>query len=150
MKLKHLLTEALNKVSSQEARDRNFFGPVWHGSTPEKQAIIKVRGFQIFKDEEEGKRHGYPDQEYGKTGYPPPIDHLGFGVYFTTSKSIAKHFNGDSLRGLVPFYLDAPNILEINFAAQNTMMKWWMDNGYNPGQTYPRQRPAWAPESGVG
>jgi hypothetical protein len=131
-----LLSEALNTISSEKARSGNFFGPVYHGSSQEKLAVIRKRGFEIFKGEagQDGLSHGYPDEQYGGTGHSPPIHHLGFGIYFTTSRSKAKRFNHGSVRGLTPFFLDAPRLETINFAAQNTMMKWWLENGYNPDE----------------
>ncbi len=56
---------------------------------------------------------------------------MGFGVYFTTSKSIAKQYNGGTTRGLQIYFLDVPKLETINFAAPRTMMKWWMQNGYD-------------------
>lgn len=133
MKLHELFTpikEKLNTTTTQKASGSGLFGPVYHGSSPENLAKIRKDGFRIIKTGDD-KSHGYPDQEYGHTGYPPPVDHLGFGIYFTTIKSIGKKFNNNSVRGLVKFYLDAPRLETINFGAPNTMMKWWIANGYN-------------------
>jgi len=133
MKLSELhapVREELNVTTTQKASDSGLFGPVYHGSSSENLARIRKDGFKIIKTGED-KSHGYPDQEYGHTGHPPPVDHLGFGVYFTTIKSIGKKFNNNSVRGLVKFYLDVPRLETINFGAPNTMMKWWIANGYN-------------------
>jgi hypothetical protein len=78
-----------------------------------------------------GSAHGYPFDSYGSTGIAPPIHHLGFGVYFTTMKAIAKKYAGNTMRGMKTFYLDTHNIEKINFGSPNTMMRWWIQNGYN-------------------
>lgn len=134
MKLRELhssfINESLNVTTEQEASDRGLFGPVYHGSSPENLANIRKDGFRVIRSGGD-KSHGYPDEEYGSTGYPPPVDHLGFGVYFTTVKSIGKKFNNNSVRGLVKFYLDVPRLEDINFGVPKTMMKWWIANGYN-------------------
>jgi hypothetical protein len=136
MKLQQL-NEQLNLTTTEKAVANNFFGPVYHGSSSDNLAEIRKNGFKVIRGErgEAGIRHGYLVGDYGNTGKHPPIHHLGFGVYFTTVKSIAKKFNNDTTRGLVSFYLDVPRLKIINFASSNTMMKWWMDNGYNPTKT---------------
>jgi hypothetical protein len=55
---------------------------------------------------------------------------LGFGVYFTTVKSIGKRFGYGSAGPA--YFLDVPRLETINFGAPNTMMKWWIANGYSP------------------
>jgi len=128
-----IITEELKVITTEKATNSGLFGPLYHGSSAENLASIRKDGFKIVKGEkgDVGISHGYPDEEYGHTGFPPPIHHLGFGVYFTTVKSIGKKFNNNSVRGLVKFYIDAPNLETINFGSPNTMMKWWVANGYN-------------------
>lgn len=120
----------LNVISKQEAIDRHMFGPVYHGTDETRRAQIDKEGFKIG-DKETGARNGYLSNTQYAAGLPPPIHHLGFGIYFTTVKSIAKMFNNNSTRGLVEYYLDVPRLETINFASTNTMMRWWIKNGYN-------------------
>lgn len=115
-----------NTISLQVAHDRRMFGPVYHGTTEENRNQIHQQGFRL----DANQSHGYPNQPYA-FGYPPPIHHLGYGIYFTTSKAIAKHFNLGTGKGLREFYLDVPRITDINFGANTTMMKWWLANGYD-------------------
>lgn len=115
-------------ISPQEAKDRNMFGPLYHGTTPEALNAILEEGFKIEGVEQ---RNGYELSNYGPLSIPAPIHHLGYGVYLTTTRSIAKKFNGGTEKGLKPFFLDSRNIEQINFASENTMMKWWIKNGYN-------------------
>jgi hypothetical protein len=121
------------KISRQDAVNRGMFGPVYHGTTEQNRRQIEVFGFKVFYGEtgHEGMTHGYPDSPY-YDGVPAPEHHLGYGVYFTTSKTIGKHFNQGTTVGLKTYYLDAPRLLEINFGAASTMMKWWTKNGHNP------------------
>lgn len=124
----------LKKISLQEAIDRNMFGPVYHGTTQDSMSLIKSDGFKIIKTEKEGKKHGYSDDEY-YAGTPAPIHHLGFGVYFTTVKAIAKRISGDSPKNLHVFYIDVSSgkgMETINFGSQKNMMNWWIKNGYSP------------------
>lgn len=134
------LTERLKTKTSQQAIDAGMFGPVYHGSSPEKLEKIKKDGFKVFVGhQQQGEiEHGYGDDEYLGTGFPPPIHHLGFGVYFTTVLAIAKRFNHGTVKGLHKFYLDVPNLEIINFASERTMMKWWMQNGYDINKTNDR------------
>lgn len=120
-------------ISTQDAVARGLFGPVYHGSSPENLEKIKKTGFNVSHDStgSPGVSHGYPQDKYLGTAYPPPTHHLGFGTYFTTVRAIGKKFNNDSVRGLVQYYLDVPRLETINFAATTTMMKWWQANGYN-------------------
>jgi len=122
-----------NRISLQEATDLGLFGPVYHGTSETSRAAISEEGFQIFEGEERsgGISHGYEKSDY-HGGIPAPIHHLGYGVYFTTVKNIAKQFNNDSLRGLMEYYLNIPNTLTINWGAPSTMMKWWIEQGYDP------------------
>jgi hypothetical protein len=113
-------------ISLQVARDRRMFGPVYHGTTEENRQQIHQQGFRL----DANQSHGYPNREYAM-GYPPPIHHLGYGIYFTTSKSIAKNFNRGTGKGLREFYLDVPRMTDINFGSNKNMMKWWLENGYD-------------------
>lgn len=79
-----------------------------------------------------GMSNGYENGNYGSLSIPPPIHHLGFGIYLTTVKSIAKKFAGGFLRGMRIYYLDAPKMETINFGSTSRMMDWWINNGYDP------------------
>lgn len=129
-----IITEKLNMISYDDALGRNLFGPVYHGSTPENLKNIQDKGFEIFVggNRSGNVRHGYSEEGYGLTGTPPPIHHLGYGIYFTTVKSIAKNFNQGTTKGLKEYYLDVPRVETINFGSPKTMMKWWIQNGYDP------------------
>jgi hypothetical protein len=116
-------------IPLQKVVDSRMFGPVYQGTHKDNQATIQQQGFQIF-DDPATKAHGYPYQEY-HGGYPPPLDHLGFGVYFTTSKAIAIHFNDNTAKGLKEYYLDVPRLETINFGSAKNMMNWWLKNGYD-------------------
>jgi len=126
----------ITKISPQEAEDNKYFGPVYHGSDEHLRQKIAKEGFKIHIDDTggEGISHGYPISHYAH-GKPPPVHHLGFGVYFTTVLAIAKSFNNDSIKGLKQYYIDAPRLAEINFGSPNTMMEWWVDNGYDMPST---------------
>lgn len=113
-------------IPLQAAHDRQMFGPVYHGTSQENLQQIHQQGFRLDADQS----HGYPNQEYA-FGFPPPIHHLGYGIYFTTSKAIAIKFNHGTTKGLKEFYLDIPRLETINFGANTTMMKWWLANGYD-------------------
>ena len=131
--LKSLLSEDLRKISIQMATDEKMFGPVYHGTKQENIPHINKDGFKVIKGlyGSSGMANGYVSQPYYE-GIPAPIHHLGFGVYFTTVKSIAKKFAGDTTKGMQTFFLDVPKIEEINFAAPKNMMKWWIKHGYDP------------------
>jgi len=120
------------KVSQQQAEDKRMFGPVWHGTTSDRKEKIEEEGFKIFiGGEREGNiSHGYENSNY-YGNIPAPIHHLGYGIYFTTSKAIVKQYNVGSAKGLKTYYLDVPNLETINFGIPKTMMKWWIENGYN-------------------
>jgi len=124
------------KISLQEAVDRKMFGPVYHGTTTELRSKIEEEGFRVFEGETgQGPiSHGYEAQPYGYSGESslPPIHHLGYGIYLTTSKGIAKDFSGGTTRGMKTYYLDVPNLEIINWGSPKTMMKWWIENGYKP------------------
>lgn len=117
----------LKKISKQEAIDKKMFGPVYHGTKSQNWENIFTEGFKIFY---ENPSNTYLGQLYD-SGYFPPLHHLGYGVYFTTIKSIAKRFNFGSEKNLKEFYLDVHNIHEIRFSSKKNMMKWWLENGYD-------------------
>lgn len=118
----------LKQCSPQYAKDNGFFGPVWHGTDQEAHQMIREEGFKIPEE----SKNGYLPDNYRGFDIPSPLHHLGYGIYFTTVKSIAKMFNGDTIRGLVPFALDVSHLETINFGSEKTMMKWWVSNGYSP------------------
>lgn len=135
-------TTGVPVISKQEAVDRGMFGPVYHGTT-NIEAILQT-GFDPNRSRPSGTGYnsrptgdgisnGYQFTPYGNTGIPAPIHHLGFAVYFTTNKAIAKEYNGGTMKGIRKFYLDVPRLEVINFAAPNTMMRWWKQNGYTMG-----------------
>ena len=125
-----------NQISLQTAQDRGYFGPVYHGTTNDRRDIIDQEGFKVFDDTDlSGIQNGYiiKSRSYSDKhpGVPPPLHHLGFGVYFTTNKAIAKQFNYGGT-GLKAYYLDVPKHETINFASPANMMNWWIKNGYDP------------------
>ena len=139
MNIKELITEAVQALSPQEAKDRKMFGPVYHGTSDidtilttgfsikhsvPKWGVSKLTGRPI------GTANGYNFAPYA-AGIAAPVHHLGFGSYFTTVKAIAKQYNGNTTRGMKIFYLDTQNVKVINFGAPNTMMRWWLQNGYD-------------------
>lgn len=136
MKLHELLSENVKTISLQVVKDQKLFGPVYHGTTEEGRKSIEQHGFKVVKDiddRSEDRVHGYETSDYA-LGAPAPIHHLGWGVYFTTVKAIAMRFNwagGPSTKGLTQYYLNIPRMTTINFASQRTMMKWWIENGYD-------------------
>jgi hypothetical protein len=145
----NLLTEAkVPIISLQQARDNNFFGPVYHGTSAEKRDKIAMDGFRIpIGTERSGDvSHGYETSDYSG-GIPAPIHHLGFGVYFTTVLSIAKSYSDGTLRGMPVYYLNAPRMAKINWGSPRTMMKWWLENGYDykitPDTTFGGYRTEW-------
>ena len=128
--LKSLICEAkVPKISLQQALDANLFGPVYHGSTQEKLSKIGDKGF-VGLPHQGDVSHGYDFEDY-HGGIPAPIHHLGFGIYFTTKRSIAKQYSFGTTKGLKAYFLKIPKLETINFAATNTMMKWWRKNGYD-------------------
>ena len=110
--------------------DRKWFGPVYHGSSEMGRQDIAQNGFRIIDPEEYGRANGYQVSNYAM-GLPAPLHHLGIGVYLTTVKAIAQKYNGGTAKGLREYYLDVPRLETINFASPNTMMKWWIANGYD-------------------
>jgi len=123
----------IKKCSLQYAHDHRFWGPVYHGTVPENRVRIEKEGFKVFHGSERSGelRNGYINQSY-HDNIPPPIHHLGFGIYFTTNLNIAKKFNGGTTKNLPAYYINSTRVGEINFGATNTMMKWWIKNGYDP------------------
>jgi hypothetical protein len=141
----------IKSISRQEALDRKMFGPVYHGSS--RMETILTTGFDLKQivpvnnvrsklasildmtemgQANTGPAHGYPFTEYySGAGVPPPIHHLGFGIYLTTVRNIGRKFNGMSVKNLVEFYLDVPRLETINFGSPRKMMEWWFKNGYN-------------------
>ena len=138
VELKYRIVAQVKKISLAEAHKRGLFGPVYHGTSPENREKIEREGFKVFigKERDADVRHGYQAAYYAD-GKPAPVHHIGFGVYMTTIKAIAKRFNNDSLKGLKTYYLDIPRKETINFGSNNTMMKWWVSNGYDIPQVYP-------------
>src|SRR5208282_2785083 len=123
---------ALNTISQQDAIDKKMFGPVYHGTTEERQEQIGNEGFKVYVGEAGSGdiAHGYQSEGYYE-GIPAPVHHLGYGVYFTTNKNIAKDFAGGTTRGMKTYYLDVPRLETINFGVPKTMMKWWIGQGYD-------------------
>jgi hypothetical protein len=123
---------AVKKISKQEAIDRKMFGPVYHGTSRDRGRIHE-EGFKVYVGDSGSSdlSHGYPNQPYQPGGrHPAPVHHLGYGIYFTTVKAIAKKFQGDG-KGMAEYYLDVPRLETINFGSPNTMMKWWVSQGYD-------------------
>jgi hypothetical protein len=118
----------LKTISKQKAINNGFFGPVYHGTTQYNWDNIFKEGFKIEYDY---PRNTYNDVEYA-LGYNPPLHHLGFGVYFTKIKAIAKNFNCGSEKNLNEFYLDINNVCEIKYRSKKNMMKWWLENHFDP------------------
>lgn len=130
-----IVAAPVNKISPQEAINRGYFGPVYHGTNEYNREKIEKDGFKVFigNPRSENVTHGYELSNYWD-GKPAPIHHLGFGVYLTTVKAIGKKFNNNSLKGLKSYYIDAPRIETINFGSPRNMMKWWVENGYDMPQ----------------
>lgn len=132
------INESMQAVSLQTAKDTNMFYPVYHGTSEESYKNILDKGFSIPKGQfDQAKRNSYLLTDYWG-GIPAPTDHLGFGVYFTTVKNIAKNFakfndkNSWTGKKVLPEYaLKVDNLETINFGSPKTMMKWWIDNGYD-------------------
>jgi len=127
-----LLNEQIGKISLQYAIDNKFFGPIYHVTSEGNRDLINKDGFKIFYgDARSGNTaNGYELSNYSG-GIPAPVHHLGFGIYFTTNKSIAKKYNGGSGSKLSTYFSNVPKLETINFGSPNTMMKWWLQNGYN-------------------
>jgi hypothetical protein len=121
------------KIGLEDAREHKFFGPVFHGTEPTTRQIIQQAGFKIFQGTSRTGpiKGGYELKPYYSQNVPPPVHHLGFGVYFTTSKITAKTFNQGTTKGLTEYMLDVPKLKTINFNSEFTMMNWWKANGYD-------------------
>jgi hypothetical protein len=123
------------EISPQEAYN-TCRGPFYHGTSPEKIDSIIEQGFKWEEGEHSSgdTAHGYGNRPYMGSGTdcPPPVHHLGYGIYFTANKSIAKDFGYGSTRNLVEVYiLKSARMTEINWGAPTTMMKWWRKMGYD-------------------
>lgn len=126
----YLLSE-VKQIGYDEIQQKNMFGPVFHGTTEQNFENILKSGFSvpIGGARTDDVRHGYQISNYAG-GIPAPVHHLGYGVYLTTVKNIAKDYQGTGKK-LAQFYLDVPRLETINFGSPNTMMKWWRSNGYD-------------------
>ena len=124
----------MKRISKQTAIDKKMFGPVYHGSDQDTHKLVGKEGFKIFignTGSPNVKNGYYGGANYGNLREIPPIHHLGFGVYFTQSKTSAKKYNQGTSKGLKEYYLDVPRLLTINWGSENTMMKWWKSMGYD-------------------
>lgn len=134
--LRTLICEAIvPKISLQQAVDEHLFGPVYHGTDIQRRSKIDKEGFKVFVGMygDPNISQGYaPGDSYGNTGVPPPIHHLGFGIYFTRVIAIAKKYAGGTMKGMKTYFLKIPNHEEINWGSPGNMMKWWIKNGYDP------------------
>ena len=137
MIMNNLLTEdKVPTISLQQARDEKMLGPVYHGTTEEKRTKIGDEGFKVFVGAQ-GKQYGHSDVSHGYEfsdyhgGLPAPIHHLGYGIYFTTVKAIAKQYSMGTTKGMKTYFLRVPKLEIINFGSQSNMMKWWIKNGYD-------------------
>lgn len=113
-------------VSKQDAINRGYFGPVYHGTSEFKQNEISKDGFKIFVG---GAGVGNVTNGFSEVAFP--IHTLGYGVYFTESAASAKKYAGNN-KQLKEYYLDVPKLETINYASRNTMMNWWISNGFDP------------------
>ena len=122
----------VRSISPEEAKENNLFGPVYHGTNEENRSLISQHGFKVFQGASRTGpiTNGFEIFDYHEN-IPPPIHHLGFGVYFTTRKQKAKIFNRNTTKGLQGYYIYAPRLETINWGTRKTMMRWWRENGYN-------------------
>jgi hypothetical protein len=123
------LFNEVQQIGYDGIQQRQLFGPVYHGTTAENIDSILQNGFRIHVG---GARtgntlHGFEIGDWGGGGIPPPVHFLGYGIYFTQAKSVAKQFGKVSNQ----FYLDVPRLEVMNFAAPHKMMKWWQQHGYD-------------------
>jgi len=132
MKMYKIYKLASKKASPQQISDNNMFGPLYHGTTEENRGKIEEEGFKIFIGPESSGNisHGYGGSNYHNS-IPAPVHHLGYGIYFSTVKNIAKQFAGGTVRGMKEYYLDSNSVEIINFGSPRTMMEWWVNNGYD-------------------
>lgn len=122
-------------ISPQEAHD-TCWGPYYHGtSTEERVDAILSEGFKWEEGEARngGVAQGYEKKPYYNTGCFPPVHHLGYGVYLTAKRNLARDQSAyGNIKNVLEFYLlKSANILRINYAAPNTMLKWWQSMGYD-------------------
>ena len=123
----------VQQVGYDQIKEKQLFGPVYHGTTQENLDKILEKGFKVIigAARSGGVSHGFEVGGWAGGNIPPPVHFLGYGVYFTQSKDQVKLYNNNSLRGIRAFYLDAPNMEVINFQAPHKMFRWWRDNGYD-------------------
>lgn len=121
------------KVTLTDVRARKMFGPLYHGTTTENHEKIAKDGFKVFVgDARTGEtRHGYSGNKPYWSDIPAPVHHFGYGIYFTTNKSIATDYNQGTTKKLKTYFIDAPRFESINFANPKKMMDWWIANGYD-------------------
>ena len=122
-------------ISPQEAFNtcNQSIGPLYHGTSSSDKILEQGFAWEEAETGSANVSHGYSNSNYGFSDSLPPIHHLGFGIYLTQVKSIAKDFGSGSMRSVLEFWvLKSANVEVINFASTNTMMKWWIQNGYNP------------------
>jgi len=120
-------------ISPQEAHDTCTGESFYHGSAPENVGVIEESGFSWEEGEArtEQTAHGYEDRDY-HDGCPPPVHHLGYGIYLTAVRNIAKDYGYGSMKNVLEFkILKSARISEINWGATRTMTKWWTQNGYD-------------------
>lgn len=123
-------------ISPQEAHDtcNMSIGPLYHGAPSDVAPMIIEQGFRWEEGEARSGNspNGYELKDY-YNGCPAPVHHLGYGIYFTQVKAIAKdQFGHGSARNVVEVYiLKGSRLGDINFGAPRTMMKWWNSNGYD-------------------
>ena len=120
------------EISPQEA-DQKTIGPFYHGTSPDYVDQIIEKGFAWEENEvgSPGMSNGYSVTNY-HGGCPAPVHHLGYGIYLTEVKSIAKQFGQGSMKNVLEFrILKNAKIEIINFGSTNTMMRWWVKNGYD-------------------
>jgi hypothetical protein len=116
---------ACKTMSAQEAHNKQYFGPVYHGTSFGNQSSIDKDGFSIYVDKAGtgSVRNGFEQNNY-------PVHTLGYGIYFTEVKAVAQKFAGSKAK-LNAYYLNANRIETINFGALSTISKWWVSNGFD-------------------
>jgi len=128
------MNASIPELSPQEIYD-TCTGPYYHGApSAEIVSTIIEKGFAWEEGEArtQSTSHGYENREYGQTGCKTPVHHLGYGVYLTETKNIAKQFGYGSAKNLVEVYITKDARMPmINFGSPNTMMKWWKSMGYD-------------------
>ena len=136
MKLAEAVQSGIQEISLQQARDMRLVGPVMHGApSPDVAAKIRQEGFRFEEADARsgGTSHGYDGKQAYHNNIPAPVHHLGYGAYFTFNKTQGMQYAyGNSKSLLKDMYLQVPRMTTINFGAPNTMMKWWIANGYDP------------------